>query len=288
MRAARDESCTTTQGNGMNACIACGGHEATPLYEVGGFMITQCACGLARTELPAGYDPASIYTESYFQGGQRDGYADYAGSEGLLRQEFRRTLDALPARSGRLIEMGCAYGFFLDEARKSFKTYGVEVSDAARASCIARGLEVTSTLDAETLARGPFDVAVMLDVIEHLINPGDVLMRLHSAMGPGATLLITTGDFGSALARMMGRRWRLMTPPQHLWFFSQRTLAALLARHGFRVQRVEHPWKFVPLELIAYQAARYVGGQSLVRAFPLAGRLPLNLFDAMRVTAIRQ
>jgi SAM-dependent methyltransferase len=268
-------------------CIACGARAAQRLYAVNGFDVVRCACGLARTDVPTDFDPAAIYTEDYFQGGQHDGYADYAGSRDALRAEFRRTLDVLPVHGGKLIEIGCAYGFFLDEAAARFEVCGVEVSDAARRACAERGHAVARDLDDGVLARGPFDAAVMLDVIEHLPDPGVVLAKLATAMRPGAPLVITTGDFGSALARVMGKRWRLMTPPQHLWFFSRHTLGALLARHGFRVARVEHPWKQVPLELIAYQATRYVGGQRLVKRFPPPGRIPLNLFDAMRVMAIR-
>lgn len=121
-------------------CIACGGGETRTLYEVRGFPIVRCtACGLARTVLPEGFDPDAIYTEDYFQGGHHDGYADYAGSGEVLRHEFRRTLDALPARGGNLVELGCAYGFFLDEARARFDVCGVEVAEAARAACVARG-----------------------------------------------------------------------------------------------------------------------------------------------------
>ena len=269
-------------------CIACDGGIASPLYSVAGFAIVRCACGLARTELPAGFDPASIYTEAYFQGGHHDGYADYAGSREHLRAEFRRVLDALPVRTGKLLEIGCAYGFFLDEAAERFEVTGVEIADAARAACVERGHAVARELDEAVLARGPFDAAAMLDVIEHLPDPGAVLARLATAMRPGAPLAITTGDFGSVLARVMGRRWRLMTPPQHLWFFSRATLGALLERHGFQVTRVEHPWKQVPLALMAYQVSRYVGGQQLVRRLTLPGRIPVNLFDAMRVIAIRR
>lgn len=237
--------------------------------------------------MPADFDAASIYTEDYFQGGQHDGYADYAGSADDLRREFRRTLDALPVKSGKLIEIGCAYGFFLDEARGRFDVCGVEVSDAAREACIARGHVVARDF-AGVRARGPFDVAVMLDVIEHLARPGDLLAELADALAPGAPLVITTGDFGSPLARAMGKRWRLMTPPQHLWFFSPGTLATLLERNGFSVTAVTHPWKWVPVALMAYQASRYVGGQALVNKLPLPGRVPVNLFDAMRVTAVRR
>jgi SAM-dependent methyltransferase len=275
--------------NGVS-CIACGGRAAKPLYAVNGFDIVQCTCGLARTVLPPGFDAASIYTEDYFQGGHRDGYADYEGSGEELRHEFRRILHALQRHvsGGKLVELGCAYGYFLDEACSAFEVTGIEISDHARAVCRERGHVVECEPSAELLAeRGPFDAAVMLDVLEHMEQPGEVLDRLHVAMRPGAQLLLSTGDYGSLLARAMGRRWRLMTPPQHLWFFSPRTVSALLARHGFDVHTVEHPWKLVPLALVAYQATRYVGGQSLVRRFVPPGRLPINLFDAMRVIATR-
>jgi SAM-dependent methyltransferase len=257
---------------------------------VNGFEIVECTCGLARTVLPDGFDIASIYTKDYFQGGHRDGYADYEGSGDELRHEFRRIFHALQrhVKGGKLIELGCAYGYFLEEAATSFEVTGVEISDHARQVCHGRGLVVEREASPELLAkRGPFDAAVMLDVLEHMQEPGETLDILHGALRPGSQLLLTTGDYGSLLARAMGKRWRLMTPPQHLWFFSPRTVTALLERHGFRVHTVEHPWKLVPLALVAYQASRYVGGQDLVRKFVPPGKLPINLFDAMRVIAER-
>lgn len=281
------ESATATT---TPSCVACGRTAARRLYEVNGFEIVQCECGLARTVLPPGFDPATIYTQEYFKGGHRDGYADYEKSGDELKHEFRRILEAAQkhASSGRLIEFGCAYGFFLEEARAAFTTCGVEISDHARGVCLGKGLDVVREATPEFLeSRGPFDAAVMLDVLEHMQDPGATLDLLHGAMAPGAQLVVTTGDFGSLLARVMGRYWRLMTPPQHLWFFSPTTVAALLDRHGFRVHTVEHPWKQVPLALIAYQATRYLGGQALVRRLMPNGSIPVNLFDAMRVIATR-
>jgi SAM-dependent methyltransferase len=272
-------------------CVVCGKHAARPLYAVRGFEVTECTCGLARTVLPPGFDPASIYSEAYFQGGHSDGYADYQHSQDELRREFRRIFAALRAHvsGGSLIEIGCAYGFFLEEARDAFRVFGVEIADHARQACLDRGLDVVREVTPEVLAdRGPFDAAVMLDVIEHVPDPAAILDQLHTAMRPGAQLVITTGDYGSLLARVMGRRWRLMTPPQHLWFFSPATLGALLAHHGFVVHTVAHPWKHVPLELIVYQAARYLGAQDLVKKLAPRGSVPVNLYDAMRVIAERR
>ena len=78
-----------------------------------------------------------------------------------------------------------------------------------------------------TRSEVPFDIVVMLDVIEHLTNPGQLLSELYSHTRPGSLLVLTTGDFGSIMARAMGKQWRLMTPPQHLWYFTTDAMTRL-------------------------------------------------------------
>jgi SAM-dependent methyltransferase len=275
------------------ACPICGAARGwCSLYEVRGFAIVRCrACGVGRTLLPPGFDALSIYDEAYFQGGHADGYADYRGSERALRQEFASALQHLQragVSSGRLLEVGCAYGYFLDEATSAFRVAGVEVAATGAAACRARGHDVAEgVLTVEfAAARGPFDALVMLDVIEHLERPDEVLALLARHARPGAALMLSTGDWNALASRLSGRRWRLMTPPQHLWFFAVSSLTTLLARAGFRVVDVRHPWKRVPLELMAYQLGRTVGAQGLLRRVPIPSfGVPINLFDAMRVVA---
>jgi hypothetical protein len=95
--------------------------------------------------------------------------------------------------------------------------------------------------------------------------------------------VITTGDFGSTAARLAGARWRLMTPPQHLWFFTQESIRRLSTGLGLAVEHVDRPWKTVPVSLIVFQLRRMLGLQS--EAVTTASRIgvPVNLFDAMRV-----
>jgi hypothetical protein len=125
----------------------------------------------------------------------------------------------------------------------------------------------------------------MLDCIEHLAHPDAVIARVASMMNPRRVLLITTGDWDSPMARLAGRHWRLMTPPQHLFFFAPGNLAMLLHRHGFEVEKCVHPWKLVPLGLAAYQVINRLG----IRARPprslAAVGVPVNLYDVVRVVA---
>jgi len=104
---------------------------------------------------------------------------------------------------------------------------------------------------------------------------------------PGGILVLTTGDFGSALARMAGARWRLMTPPQHLWFFTAASIERLAARLDLHVETIDHPWKLVPASLIWFQLGRMLGLRhaGTTRASRLG--VPVNLGDAMRIVLRR-
>ena len=253
-------------------CEVCGRPtEYRLLYEIEGCRVHRCrVCGVGATELPSGFDPLDLYDERYFTGGARDGYGDYLGSEPVLRREFRTTLTALVKylpRGGRLLEIGSAYGFFLMEAQRHFDCVGVEVSSDAVDYCRARGLDVRrGTLDHVLKAAdlGTFDAVVMLDVIEHLPHPLQTLELVGSLMRPQSPLLITTGDWKSAAARVMGRRWRLMTPPQHLFFFSKATLCSLLDKNACRfLCHILLHWHHAPMS-----GEPSIGVPSMKRALP--------------------
>jgi SAM-dependent methyltransferase len=278
---------------GTRPCIACGSDRPHDLvYEKWGHPIFRCrTCGLGSTPPPGGFDPRTLYDEGYFRGARRDGYADYSASEPVLRAESRRTLAALSRHApagGRLLEIGSAYGFFLLEAQARFRCTGIEVAHAAALAARARGLDVIEEAADDCLPRlGPFDVAVMLDCVEHMVDPSRTLSLLHQSLAPGAVLLLTTGDWGSWPARVSGRAWRLMTPPQHLFYFTRRSLTAVLERTGYRVRECRRPWKSVPLGLAAYQVSR-----RMRLPLPPLGRLnslwvPVNVLDTMRVVAVR-
>lgn len=274
-------------------CVLCGTWtDHAVIYEKWGYPILRCrVCGLGSTHIGSEQlDMTSIYVESYFQGGQRDGYGDYAGSESVLRAEFRQVLAELRyygPKEGRLLEVGCAYGFFLLEAQQYFKCTGVEISEVAAEFCRSRGLNVhCGIVDQDFLRnRDPFDAVVMLDVIEHLPNPAETLALLWQALGENGSIMITTGDWDSLLARVMGQRWRLMTPPQHLFYFSRRTLTMLLAKIGFRVIYCTRPWKLVPLGLAVYQLGNRLDYQMpFLESLGWMG-VPINLFDIVRIVA---
>jgi SAM-dependent methyltransferase len=256
------------------------------LYAKNNCDILQCAaCGLGRAEHKS-FDPNAYYTEDYFSGGHPDGYADYRSAEAVLRREFAHTVSFIRQlrATGRLLDIGCAYGFFLEEAKPYYEVAGIEIAEEAAAACRARGLEVIAGVadQANLAAIGMLDVIVLLDVIEHLPDPRATLALCARHLNPGGIIVLTTGDFASLTARAAGAHWRLMTPPQHLWYFTPASLRRLAPSLGLALERCDHPWKLVPLSLIVFQLRRMLGLPRARSAPASAIGIPVNLFDAMR------
>jgi SAM-dependent methyltransferase len=248
--------------------------------------IWQCLkCKLARADTE-NFDPATYYTGEYFSGNRSDGYADYLGSAPILRREFESGVTFIRrfCDKGRLLELGCAYGLFLKEAEPHFDVAGIEIADDAAQYAKASGLNVLSgSADEENFEKiGMVDVIVLFDVIEHLVEPRATLALCARYLRPGGIIVLTTGDFDSYLARIAGTHWRLMTPPQHLWYFTQSSMRGLGKSIGLSLEYADHPWKIVPLSLILFQLRRMLGLQVGPASRSRIG-LPLNLFDAMRL-----
>jgi SAM-dependent methyltransferase len=269
-------------------CPACArGTAQRFLYRKNGCDILQCEqCGIGRAET-GGFDPAAYYTDGYFSGAHADGYADYRGAEPVLRREFARAVDFLRRYrdGGKLLEVGCAYGFFLQEAERYFDVAGIELAEDAVAHARGAGLNVLHGVAEQRLLHrlGRVDAIVLLDVIEHLPDPRGTLALCARQLNPGGVIMLTTGDFGSGVARLAGEKWRLMTPPQHLWFFTQESMRRLAVSLGLEVAVSDHPWKVVPLSLIVFQCQRMLGFSPTRQPKGSSIGVPVNLFDAMRV-----
>jgi 2-polyprenyl-3-methyl-5-hydroxy-6-metoxy-1,4-benzoquinol methylase len=148
-----------------------------------------------------------------------------------------------PAPAGRLLEIGCSYGFFLDAARrKGWHVEGVELSD--RAASFARK-ELGLSIAGRTVSHVreghpvPFDAVVAWHVIEHLADPRQFLEEIAGLLRPGGILALRTPNIDSAVAKLSGRAWEWLSPPDHIYLFSARTLSCLLRACGFEVLLLE-------------------------------------------------
>jgi SAM-dependent methyltransferase len=98
----------------------------------------------------------------------------------------------LPARA-RILDAGCGSGRNMVELARHGTVTGIEVSETSVCLARARGVGdviAGSVLDMPFAADG-FDLAVTLDVIEHLEDDLGALRELRRTVAPGGSLLVT-------------------------------------------------------------------------------------------------
>ena len=277
---------------GLNACIVCGG-RAERSHLPGLARCSACGMVSAQSDL-SDADLEQLYGVDYFHGNE---YLDYVAERESLRLNFcdriktlRQVVPDLAERD--LFEIGCAYGFFLDEVRGLVRSAsGIDIS--ADATRYAREVLNVSALQKDYLAFDPprkFGIAVMWDTIEHLKRPDLFVAKLATDLLPQGILALTTGDIGSLNARLRGSQWRLIHPPTHLHYFSVKTILELLDRNGFRPIHVSHPGNSRYLRAVLHhilvlrmKQAGWYDALAPWRLFNM--RLTVNFYDIMFIVA---
>ena len=235
-------------------CPVCGSPEQTPAYELpdlaygtpGPFRFVTCAaCGaLYQSPRPGPDVIGQFYPSQYdpFRPAIEEQTSSRAG-RWLKHRQLRTRCDQVTrlAAGGRLLDIGCSTGLFLNEMRRygEWALRGVETSaDAARYGRARFGLDIhTGELADAPLEPGSFDVITLWDVLEHLPDPGAALALIRDLLAPGGRAVISVPNRASIDARLFGPWWTGIDPPRHFSVFRPRDLARLCAERGLRVER---------------------------------------------------
>jgi 2-polyprenyl-3-methyl-5-hydroxy-6-metoxy-1,4-benzoquinol methylase len=225
------------------ACAVCDALDVRPLYRKFDLTVSQCtSCGLvfatpraSREEIWGRYNPSYFWDEYLPSHGVIDGRVDLQA----LDREHAGMLQMIGARvrpPARMLEVGTGAGLFLKAAeRAGWTCAGVEVSSDAVDFAVTRlGLDVRQAAAEDSVhADASFDVAVMFEVIEHLLDPRRALASVWRALRPGGYLAMSTPNFDALSRRVLGQQWAVISPGEHLYYFTEKTLHALLLREGF-------------------------------------------------------
>lgn len=216
----------------------------------GGYQYIRCiACQAVYVDpMPAPGEVIVFYQNpAYFAGDVESGYRDYGAMRKALAPHFRRRLRLLakhfPQR-GRLLDVGCADGYFLELARANgWDVAGVEISEsmAREASARLNALVVTSL---DLLPPEMYDAITLWEVVEHFPNPIAELRRLAERLRPGGALMLSTPNAGHWQALREPEAWNAYRPPAHLVLFTAESLKMALEKAGFSTVRV---WRVSPL-----------------------------------------
>jgi 2-polyprenyl-3-methyl-5-hydroxy-6-metoxy-1,4-benzoquinol methylase len=224
-------------------CALCGERETTRLYTKFKWGIERCRrCGLIYAN-PRAPEAAILarYSSEYFWNEYLPAVGAAGGKYDLDYQDQRHAaMLALIRRHSpngrRLLEVGTGAGLFLKAAQRAgWDTAGLELS--SEGSAFARDrlqLDVrTERAEAMSFPAGSFDVAVMFDVIEHLFDPVVVLEATRRAVAPGGIIIVSTPNYDALSRFVLGSDWAVLSPLEHVYYFTERTLDAMLRKSGW-------------------------------------------------------
>lgn len=233
----------------ISPCPVCAGGPAEFVLVKHDFRYVRCPCcgTVFLSPAPSSNTVHAHYQDlAYFTGGKETGYRDYGAMHKALAPHFRRRLRILAERlphRGRLLDVGCADGYFLELARADgWEVAGVEISEPM-AQKVAGQLNAPVATSLDNLP-GTYDAITLWEVVEHLPDPVAELRRLAERLRPEGVLMLSTPNAGHWQALRTPALWSAYSPPAHLVLFSAGALRLALDKAGFAPMQI---WKVSPL-----------------------------------------
>ncbi len=255
----------------VRACGLCRDRRYRHWWRVEGYDIGRClTCGLVQVLQDVSDEELTrLYGQGYYEGESNQVYQDYLADGASKREAFGARFDRIVSELGLVpgtcLEVGCAFGLFLVEAQlRGWTVRGIERS--AHSATWARtqlGLAVDTAPDAiYKVPSSSQDFVAMWDVIEHLKEPLDLLLEVRRILKPKGILALSTGNVGSLSARLYGKRWYLIAPPYHTFYFDRASIRRALQTAGFTVCAIRsegHPLANGSRWKIPRWYTRYIG-----------------------------
>lgn len=206
----------------------------------------------------------------------------FAAQNPMRIATFKRTFERLArrhdialSRATRVIDVGCAGGAF-PKAAHDLGCSVVGIEPSRWLSKVGReefGLDIRSGILSDfAFEEASFDVVTLWDVIEHLLDPNEVLAEVQRILKPGGHLVVNYPDYGSVAARLLGRRWPFLLSV-HLFYFTRATITRLLKRAGFEVVEIRPFFQTLSAGYVAHRAKAYVSRLGRVEEFLRASSL---------------
>lgn len=250
-------------------CNLCGSTDVRTIRESRGEgRIVRCPrCGLAYVSPRLAHDPRAQYEgDEYHEKARlatgRPGYTSYSSDRPVLYPYFgRRAEEIARIKPGaRILEVGAASGYFLEQARRhGLRPEGIEPSKACQR--IIRddlGIPVVAgSLEEAAIEPSTYDAVALFQTIEHFDDPRGGLEKMVRWLKPGGLVMITTPNRVGWFARLAGKRWFEYKPREHLYYFDARTITRMLEAVGFERITVRRDPNRYPVGFLYERLQRY-------------------------------
>jgi len=222
-----------------DTCILCHGTRFSVIHRKDGWLYRRCAgCGLVSLINSFSASDMVAHYEDYLPTDADSIGAWHRMMMPVIEEVVQTIVSKKGKERGRVLDVGCGYGFFLAEMKaRGWQVEGIELSAQGRHYAHNTGdIEVHSDpLEDLLLPENSFDVVTLFYVIEHVIDPVAVLQAAWKILKPGGLLLLRW-PHSTPIVTILGplsRYFDLYHTPYHLYDFSPETMRRLLAMTGF-------------------------------------------------------
>ena len=213
------------------------------------FKAVKCQrCGLVTVEPGLSEEGLSEFYSKYMKM-RTDNEEKMKLREVQYQQDLKFIMNFIDG--GKILDVGCNGGFFLNEFNDSFEKYGVEVDPGA-----VKYAQENFSLDVrlekfgeDSFDKENFDLVIFRGVIEHMLDPKSALDRAWEVLKPGGKLFFAaTPNIDCISADLYRDKWRVWHPIEHINFFSVQTLHRLIGKDRFSLLASEYPYLGTPYE----------------------------------------
>lgn len=137
----------------------------------------------------------------------------------------------------RFLDIGCSTGFVIEEAQeRGWDTSGIELNPSAADFARKRGLKIFSKPLEGLSFENKFSAIGLFDVLEHLVNPNESLLKIRDMLLPNGNIFIYVPNYTSASREILGiENSHFIWPTHHLTYFTPDTLKNFIESLGFKV-----------------------------------------------------
>lgn len=215
-------------------CLICGSERLKHLKSYSEAHLVQCkSCNFVFSE----FIPSEQELIEYYEGYGRNDYLSP-----ITIKRYHELLDKFEPykKTGRILDVGCGIGYFLEEAKKrGWEVYGTEYTQEAIDICEQKGINMQSgALNPSNYELESFDIITSFEVIEHINNPREELGYFNQLLRKGGLVYVTTPNFNSLLRYRLKSKYNVITYPEHLSYYTKNTLKNAFNLSGFQSKKI--------------------------------------------------
>ncbi len=235
----------------MLNCICCSNKIINPLFKVNHYNLHTCSnCGFKFVNpLPTIEEIEIFYNKTRVVENLSETIKNSIISFDTIKNNpkkdwfdlvLNKSKNILKKEKLSILELGSGYGFFIHYCNnQGHKAIGTEVTKdyaLATSASINGSIHYISSNDYDSvICNSEADLIYLEHVFEHVLDPQTILSKITTKLSPNGILFMSVPNSDSLLARVLKKKWPWMTPPDHLYYYNDKSLRMLLESNNYEI-----------------------------------------------------